>query len=182
MVVGLPDQVLPSGAGVRRPPLFFLQSLKAWNAKQSGKVGASSPGGAAGKPGREGKRNTAIHATSGGAAAADAVTVQVQPFPPTRAPNKHACALQDLCWLFSLDCELRTWPASQVESPDVHEERLRVEAMSSYDGQAMIIRDLHKVYPGQVRGFPPVQFTLGSMHARNMLPEQLLSAPVCFWV
>jgi hypothetical protein len=80
MLGGLPHQVLPSGAGVRRPPLFFLQGLMAWNAKKSGKVGAGSQG-AARKPSGAGGRDTPIHATSAAAAAADAVTVQVQIFP-----------------------------------------------------------------------------------------------------
>lgn len=39
---------------------------------------------------------------------------------------------------------------TQVESTDVHEERVRVEGLASADGQAMVVRELRKVYPGQV--------------------------------
>ena len=48
----------------------------------------------------------------------------------------------------------------------MHEERLRVEAMTTHEGQAMGIRNLHKVYPGQV---------LGPLHAQLVLDRQ----PAC---
>jgi hypothetical protein len=74
-----------------------------------------------------------------------------------------------------------SWPAPQVESPDVHEERLRVEALGSYDGQAMVIRDLHKVYPGQVRGSSHAQLLLGMHYAcsEHAALTQLLEQPWC---
>ena len=74
-----PDQVLPSGAGVRRPPLFFLEGVLGNGAKPG--QGSAAQQQKLSKAAKAARRGTSTKATSNVANAsgmsADAVTIQV---------------------------------------------------------------------------------------------------------
>ena len=65
---------------------------------------------------------------------------------PFKAPLKGYCLHST--YFYWISC-------LQMEADDVHEERLRVETLQDYEGQAIVIKDLCKVYPAQV---PPLLF------------------------
>lgn len=134
------EQVLDTGAGVPRHPLFFLGR---W--REGGKKSKGGKGAAAVAPGGDGD---------------DGVAVRCAPALGCRRPCSCVGAAAERPALSStLTLPLIHSPQVSVEAEDVREERLRVEAMPaggdatiSGEGEggaaaAIVIRDLHKTFP-----------------------------------